>query len=122
VNPFHFQEGEHARDGWLRADPGLLDRFADEIDDLAEALERLRARQSDMASFQSPSTDPATVRATAGLAEDGHDRAGTPVHAVSRTIDDLRKQAVAARLAARDHRAGERAITEDLRRAGDDPS
>lgn len=103
--------------GWLWANPGQLERFADDVDELVGILELLRSRQVDAASFRSPSTDPATVRAATQLAEDGHDRPGTPVHAVTTIIEDLRQQVAAARLAARDHRARELAIVEDLRRA-----
>jgi hypothetical protein len=104
---------------WLRADPDQLDRFAGELDELADDLERIRARLSDMASFVSPSTDPATLRAVEGLAEDGHDHPGTPVYAVARAINDMRQQALVARLAARDYRDAERTAAVRLRAASE---
>jgi hypothetical protein len=104
--------------GWLWADPDLLERFADGVDELIKCLESLRTRQSDAAWFRSPSTDPATLRVTARLAEDGYDFDGTPMHAITTVIEDLRQQVLAARLAARDHRAREQAVIEDIDRAG----
>jgi hypothetical protein len=85
---------------WLQADPDRLDRFAAELDDLVDELCRVRSRQSDLATFRSPSADPATVRAATRLAELADD----PVRAVATTIDELRTQAAAARDAARDVR------------------
>jgi hypothetical protein len=107
------------RRGWLQADPDELERFADELGKLVELLERVRSKQSDMALFASPSVDPATVAAAARLAEDGHDRPGTPVHVVAATIGDLRQQVRAARMAARDYRAAEQAIIENVDASGE---
>jgi len=107
---------------WLSADLEKLERFAAELDEIVERLERIRSKQSDMALFLSPSVDPATVRATALLAEDGHDRPGTPVHAISATIDDLRQQVLAARLAARDYRGTESSVVERMRSSAEDPA
>lgn len=89
--------------GWLGADPDQLDRFAGDLDVLVEDLTRIRTVLSDVASFLSPSADPATRRAAAELAEDGHDRHGTPPGAVTCAINDLRGLAIAAR----DHRKAE---------------
>lgn len=104
---------------WLRADPDQLNRFAAELDELAGELARIRTWLSDIASFTSPSTDPATLRAAAELAEDGHDRPGTPVNAVARVIDDMLRQAQIARLAARDYRDVESQAVSTLRAAGE---
>jgi hypothetical protein len=68
--------------GWLRADPGLLERFADELDHLVGELCRVRP----------PQTGPPPVRVATC-----HDPpAGT--------IEELRTQAAAARAAAHDIR------------------
>jgi hypothetical protein len=101
--------------GWLHADPDLLDRFAEDLDALARKLEDIRSAQSDLATFLSPSTDPATMRATARLAEDAQDRDGTAVHVIIEAIDDLHKQAYAARRAAQDYRAAEENTSARLR-------
>jgi ABC-type transporter Mla subunit MlaD len=95
--------------GWLQAAPDLLDQFARDLDALASTLADIRSTQTDLAAFLSPSTDPATVRAAARLAEDAQDREGTAVHVITQTIDDLHKQAYAASTAARAYRAAEQA-------------
>lgn len=105
-----------SRCGSLQAHTDQFDRFAEEIDELIVLLERIRTQESNAALFRAPSTDPATVRAAAHLAQDGHDLPGTPVRAISTAIEDLRKQAIAARLAARDYRAADQAAIEDLHR------
>jgi hypothetical protein len=104
---------------WLRADPDQLDRFAGELDELAGELERVRARLADMALFISPSTDPATLWVAAGLAEDGYDHPGAPIHVVAGAINDMRQRALVARLAARDYREAERTAVTRLRAAGE---
>jgi hypothetical protein len=103
----------------LRVDPERLEQFAEGVEELIPVLETLRARQADAAWCRSPSTDPATMRATARLAEDGYDIEGTPPHVIARVISDLRQQAVAARLAARDFRAQEDTAVEDINKAGE---
>lgn len=109
------EESPSSPHSWLRADPDLLDQFAEKLAALADELETIRSRQSDMAPFRSPSTDPATVRMAARLAEDGQDRDGTAVHVIANTIDDLRMQAVAARMAAAEYRAAEQSAAARLR-------
>jgi hypothetical protein len=104
---------------WLHADPDLLDRFAEDLVALAGELEDIRSTQSDLATFLSPSTDPATVRMTARLAEDAQDRDGTAVHVIIETIDDLHKQAYAARRAAQDYREAEENTAARLRAIGE---
>jgi hypothetical protein len=108
--------------GWLGADPDQLDRFAGELDELAGELERICARLADMASAVSPCDDPVTVRASAERAEDGDDRSGRPIHAVAGAINDMRQQALVARLAARDHRDTERSAGVDRRMTGERPT
>ncbi|MGB3440535.1 MAG: hypothetical protein WBA97_17445 [Actinophytocola sp.] len=101
-----------AAGGWLWVDPERLEKFADGVEELIPRLEALRTSQSDAAWFRGPSTDPATMNASARLAEDGYDVDGTPVRAIAKVINDLRQQVIAARLAARDHRANEQAAVE----------
>jgi hypothetical protein len=113
---------ENTPHGWLHAHPDLLDRFAADLDVLADELEDIRSDQSDLAAFLSPSTDPATVRIAARLAEDGQDRDGTPVHEIAKTIADLRAQAFAARMAARDYRAAEETTGARMRAIEEDPT
>jgi hypothetical protein len=98
---------EQTRGGWLQADPDQLDRFADDLDELIVFLERVRDKAGDAASFLAPSMDPATIRTTQHLAADAHGLADrpTPVGVIAAAIDDLVKQVMAARLAARDYRA-----------------
>lgn len=104
---------------WLRADPERLEQFANGVEELLPVLESLRARQSDAAWCRSPSSDPATMRAVARLAEDGYDVEGTPMHLIGNVINDLRHQVVAARLAAAEYRDREEKAVEDINKAGE---
>jgi hypothetical protein len=105
--------------GWLQADPDQLDRFADELNQLIDILERIQAKEADAALFRSPSVDPATIRATDRLAADAHDLPGTPARSLAIAIDDLTKQVRAARLAAGDYRSHEEESARSIRKAGE---
>jgi hypothetical protein len=108
--------------GWLQADPEKLVRFADELDELIVALEHIRAKEADAASFRSPSTDPATIRTTNLLAGDAYDMPNTAARSIAAVIRDLTQQVCAARLAARDYQAVEQESVQRLRKAGEQGS
>jgi hypothetical protein len=105
--------------GWLRADPDKLVRFADELDEIIAALEHIRAKEADAASFRSPSTDPATMRTTHLLAGDAYDMPNTAAGSIAAVIRDLTQQVRAARLAARDYQAVEQESVQRLNKAGE---
>lgn len=110
------------RSGWLHAHPDRLDQYAKEIDDLVDRLKGVLRDVSAAARFRAPSVDPATVRATQRLAEDAHDRPGTPVRSITEAIERLVHQAETARANAQNYREIERRAIERLRDARRDTS
>lgn len=105
--------------GWLRVDPGQLERFADELDSLIVLLERILAKEEDAAVFRSPSLDPATLRTQAHLAGDAHATPDTPVGSIRLVIDELTRQVEAARLAARDYQVHEDSAAATFQQIGE---
>lgn len=101
--------------GWLHAHPDQLDQYARDIDDLVGRLRGVLRDVSEAARFRAPSVDPATSRATQRLAEDAHDRPGTPIRAIAAAIERLVHQAETARANARDYREMDRRAIDRLR-------